>query len=217
MAGESGIVASAMVLVVEVCAEDRQTLGALLRGEDYIPIISDSAPRAIELAAQSSAFDAVLLSVSSDDLAPAEVCQGLASTAATMGAPIILIGEADSAPVPHEVRRMAFGFVRKPVDGETLLAWLRAAREVAFLRRETARGGAEGGACEAELLERFSKLSHQVNNPLQAMYAMGDLLQMKLPEGSKEREFVDKMIVQAQAAAQIVAEAAHDAKRRLGA
>ena len=216
MAGDGVVRSSATVLVVDEDAEELRRFRKLLGREDTIAISADSGHAALALAGGEARLDAVLMDVALGDMDSADLCRKLKANPNTADVPIIAVCPPECEALPGRLARHVLGCVRKPVDGPALNAWLRTAREVGALRRQLARSAGEGVTCDREVLDLFAKLSHKVNNPLQALYATGDILALKMPEDSKQRELVEKIITYGQRVAEIVADASRQAKDQLG-
>jgi DNA-binding response OmpR family regulator len=205
--------ASATILVADGKREDFDAFRARLDREEFIAINAASGESALGILQVNPLFDVVLVSLSLIDVPAAEVCRRLQEDKQTAAIPIILMADPDISPeaVYQGIDAGAFGCVSKPIDLHALRAWIRAGKG-----RRAPAGGALPDCADTDLLKKFAKLSHNVNNPMQALYATADMLSFKLPEGSKERDLVENILKYAQRAGDIVAEAAQEAKRALG-
>ncbi len=122
-------------------------------------------------------------------------CQEAAET----GAPVIAYGP-PGLPAPEvqaAIEGGARGYLAEPVCAAELAPWLAdtATREV-----------------PTEVLERFAKLNHAVNNPLQGLYGAADLLGMELPPDSRSRVRLKTILRQAKEVGRLVSEASKEAK-----
>ena len=211
------IMASATILVVENCEEELARIRSFLGEKNYIPISADSGQRALNLAMANPTFDMILFSASIEDIPAPEFCKRLTENPATASMPVVLIvDEATTVAIVHESLEAGLrGCIARPVNPTVFDAWLKILKDLA--RIKTSSGEMSGAAvpCDPEVLQRFSKLSHAVNNPMQGVYATADMLGFSLPEGSRERELVENIIKYARQASDLVADAAKAAKEQL--
>lgn len=104
------------------------------------------------------------------------------------------------------------GVIRRPVQPAVLAAWLQAAQCMARMRLNA--NVAEKQDCE-QLLKSFAKLSHAVNNPLQALFATVDMLLLNNGLGEEATALTSQILTHAGRVAKIVAEASGKAKEAL--
>ena len=109
----------------------------------------------------------------------------------------------------------AEGFLLKPIESTALRAWVKATLRISALQRELAAKTTSADASLEEVLRRFSKLSHAVNNPLQALYAAVDILTLHLPEDAAMMALTVDILHYAEQVAQLVAQASLQAKALL--
>lgn len=217
MPGRKETMAAAAVLVVDEDPDELQLTRGLLKKENCIAIAAGSGEAALKLVQTNPVFDLVLLSVTLEDINAAEVCRRFKADKPTADLPIVLISK------PLESRDQVFealdagalGYVAKPCDINALWAWIRVANQVRDPHRARAGAEAESVPCDVAVLKQFARLNHDVNNPLQGLYATVDLLALELPEGSKGRERLERIIACARRVSDVVAEVASAAKRQL--
>lgn len=210
--------ASASILVVDPDPDERQSIRGLLGKEDCITVGVNSGQAALDLLKTNPLFDLILLHVAPGDMESAEVCQQLKADSKSADIPIILMSTPleERSRVREALDAGALGYVCKPIDGNAVWAWMRAAHEIRSAGRPSPEGEEGVVPCDYAVLEQFAKLSHTVNNPFQGIYATADMLGLEFPEGAKGRERIEKIIEYAQMVSDIVAEAARAAKRQLG-
>lgn len=208
------------VLIVESNPEDLDALRGIVSAQGCIPIKATSGENALNLLHANPMFDVILLSAAILDVDCVEFCTRIKGEPKTAGIAIVLVTGpgCDADRVGAALSSGAFGCLSKPCDANCVAAWLNAGLSGAGSQSGVGDSPTASGSvpCDAEVLHQFSKLSHNVNNPLQALYATADLLAFTLPQGSKEAAQIEKIITYAQSAGELVAEAARAAKRQLG-
>lgn len=207
---------TASILIVDDNPVNLSVLRALLSRDDYDLVASDGGQSAIDLAKANPSFDLVMLDVAMPDLDGIEVCRQIKADAATAHIPILLISayRTDEASIREGLEAGADGYLTQPIEDMALRAWVKATLRISKLQRELTLRGNDGGS-GTPLMERFAKLSHGVNNPLQALYAAADLLALEMDENSGGQELIHEIIDNAEQVAKMVAEASLAAKQEL--
>lgn len=169
---------------------------------------------ALDLAQANPDLDLILLDVQMLDISGIEVCRILKNSPRTRNIPIILISavHTDDASIAEGLEAGADGYLTKPVENNMLQAWLNAAMRINRLKRALDQKSGPVPEDVAQLISRFSALSHSVNNPLQAIMASSDLLNMEHEEDPAIVESVRMIQENAEAIARIVGEASQQAK-----
>jgi CheY-like chemotaxis protein len=136
---------------------------------------------ALDIAQSDPGLALILLDVNMPDISGIEVCRILKNNPRTRAVPIILISavHTDDTSIDEGLQAGADGYITKPVAENMLHAWLNAAMRINSLNRALADRQGHAPEDVAGLIAKFSKLSHNVNNPLQAIMAAGDLLDME--------------------------------------
>lgn len=197
---------SEILLVVTGSDEDVAELQAAA-GDDYVLLVAEDALQCIQMAGQSPR----LIVVSDQVAEPDSACADIRKDPLGSAAPMILLADEDSRLSTADVD----GVVSRPVDSGVLVAWLQVAHRIAQLRRgHLSCGGVTKQNCE-QLLRSFARLSHAVNNPLQALYATVDMLMLNHGLTEEASSLASEVITHAGRVAQLVAEASGEAKQVL--
>lgn len=169
---------------------------------------------ALDLAQANPDLDLILLDVQMLDISGIEVCRILKNSPRTRNIPIILISavHTDDASIAEGLEAGADGYLTKPVENNMLQAWLNAAMRINRLKRALDQKSNLVPEDMAQLISRFSAISHSVNNPLQAIMASSDLLSMEHEDQPAIVESVRMIQENAEAIARIVGEASQQAK-----
>ncbi|HOZ46758.1 MAG TPA: response regulator [Candidatus Hydrogenedentes bacterium] len=199
--------ASLSILVVTQHEADLESIREALSGEDWTVVGAGSQAKALRLLESPTSFGAVIVDLDAAGFEPIRLVNEIATHGRV---PVIVLGASGTAAVEQALDAGAFGFVPRPMTPDLVRAWLGGAGRVAVSTGEAG----ERPACR-QVLERFAKLSHDVNNPIQALYATADMLGFKLPPGSKEVQRVEKIVGYARQVAEIVADASLLAKTQL--
>ena len=170
---------------------------------------------ALDVAQANPELSLILLDVQMADITGIEVCRILKNSPRTRAIPIILISavHTDDASIAEGLAAGADGYITKPVEENMLFAWLNATMRINALHRALAEK--EGGQVPrdmADLLDSFSRLSHNVNNPLQAIMAAADLLDMENEGNQSIQQCVELIQENADRIAQLVGESSQRAK-----
>lgn len=170
----------ARVLVVDDCPDMRDLVERTVRALGYEVLTADGGEEAIRVALQA-APDAVLLDVMMPDLDGREVCRRLRAEPATATVPILLVtANCDLHERLEGFEAGADDYISKPFEPRELAARLRAQLERAAARSQVAqlRG----------VLATLRLISHEFNNPLQAVVGGLDLLRMAQEDSSIDPE-----------------------------
>jgi len=197
---------SEILLLVSEHDEDLTELKSAA-GDDYSLLVASDAAQCLQLANQSPR----LVLVSDRTAEPDSVCADIRKDPLGTAAPILLLTDEDSPSVTAGFD----GFVSRPVDSAVLGAWLQASERIFELRHNRlACGSVSKEDCE-QLLRTFARLSHAVNNPLQALYATVDMLMLNHGLSNEASALASEAITHAGRVAQLVAEASAEAKQVL--
>ncbi len=159
----------------------------------------------------------LLMDVQLPDICGIEVCRSLKDDPATSHIPVVLISavDKDEDSIAAGLDAGADGYLTKPMDGTALRAWLKATLRISSLQKALEERNLQPPKDEKVLLQRYSKLSHAVNNPLQSIMAGADLLLLD-QENNSEMVFALRDIQQAaERIAELVGQASLDAKEAL--
>lgn len=189
----------------------RQLLGQRMQFNILEAIDGQSA---LDLAQANPNLDLILLDVQMSDISGIEVCRILKNSPRTRNIPIILISavHTDDTSVAEGLEAGADGYITKPIENNMLQAWLNAALRINRLKRALDQKMRPVPEDLAELLTGLSKLSHSVNNPLQAIMASGDLLTMEHEDDPGIMQAVKMIQENAELIARMVGEASQQAK-----
>lgn len=203
------------VLVVDDDPVNRMTIQRLIqRRNDFKILEAVDGKSALDFAQADPGLAAILLDVQMPDISGIEVCRLLKHNPRTRAVPIILISavHTDDASIAEGLEAGADGYLTKPVSENMLNAWLNAVTRINALNRALAEnaGGAPGG--QDELLADLTQLSHNINNPLQAIMATSDLLDLDYEADERVREAVRQIQESAERIAQLVGQMSQRAK-----
>ncbi|MBX3179174.1 MAG: response regulator [Candidatus Hydrogenedentes bacterium] len=203
------------VLVVDDDPVNRMTIQQLIRRRNDFKILEAvDGKSALDFAQADPGLAAILLDVQMPDISGIEVCRLLKHNPRTRAVPIILISavHTDDTSIAEGLEAGADGYLTKPVAENMLNAWLNAVTRINALNRALAEnaGGAPGG--QVELLADMAQLSHNINNPLQAIMATSDLLDLDYEADARVREAVRQIQDSAERIAQLVGQVSQRAK-----
>lgn len=203
------------VLVVDDDPVNRMTIQQLIRRRNDFKILEAvNGKSALDFAQADPGLAAILLDVQMPDISGIEVCRLLKHNPRTRAVPIILISavHTDDTSIAEGLEAGADGYLTKPVAENMLNAWLNAVTRINALNRALAEnaGGAPGG--QVELLADMAQLSHNINNPLQAIMATSDLLDLDYEADNRVREAVRQIQESAERIAQLVGQVSQRAK-----
>jgi len=169
---------------------------------------------ALDVAQAHPGLSLMLLDVQMADLSGIEVCRILKNSPRTRAIPIILISavHTDDSSIAEGLAAGADGYITKPIEENMLHAWLNATMRISALNRALAQKAGQVPGDLAELIGKFSRLSHDVNNPLQAIMASSDLLDMEHGDENGIRQCVQLIQDNAERIAQLVGGASQMAK-----
>lgn len=205
------------ILVVDDAPVNVRLFQKLLADDNYHVLTASTGQETLDIARDVSSLDLILLDVQLPDIDGIEVCRQLKSDAATEAIPIVLVSavrtDDDSVRVGLDVG--AAGFLVRPVDDMMLRSWVKTTLYISTLQRQLKEQTTGGPASSEGLLESFSKLSHDVNNPLQALVASADMLSLHLQQDGKSQPLLDGILIHAQTVAKLVAAASLSARKQL--
>lgn len=210
--------ANARLLIADDDVTSLKVLERLLHKEGYESVSVSSGNEVFDSLAANGLPDLILLDVVLPDMDGIEVCRRLKSSPETAWIPVLLISalRRDDDSIRNGLEAGADGYLTKPVEDIALRAWVRATLRISSLHRELVeRVPSSNLSCE-DLLRDFAKLSHAVNNPLQALHATVDMLMLSLPEDEESAKLVSEIFEHAERVAKLVAHASLQAKELLG-
>lgn len=169
---------------------------------------------ALAIARSNPDLDLILLDVQMPDISGIEVCRQLKQDEATRNIPIVLISavHTNDASIREGLDAGADGYITKPIEDNMLKAWIQAALRINELTRALDAKDAPVHEDIDDLLEHFTKLSHDVNNPLQSVMTSADLLGMELDYREEMLSVIQNLQESAERIAQLVGEASRQAK-----
>lgn len=205
------------ILIVDDNQVDARLLEGMLREEgDYDHLRASSAAEATALVEATPGIDVVFLDVYLPDTSGVEICRKLKGNPATQSISVILISgvHKDNASISAGLEAGADGYLTKPLYVNEVRSWLRAALRIRRLTcAQTEKTSPASN--QADLLTHFSKLSHAVNNPLQALMANADLLALNIAGQPQDLALLAEIQRYADRIANLVAEASAKAALRL--
>jgi len=209
--------AETRILVVDDDPLCLQVIAACLKEEGYRITTASTGQEALSLVRENPTFDVILLDVLLPDTDGIAVCRQLKADPSTTQIPIILISgfRRDDESVREGLAVGAVGYLAKPIDDVPLRAWIKATLRIRALEQELFKRGVQTDYSYEEALRTFSKLSHAVNNPLQALYASVDMLTMSFPDNQEAVSLGADILSHAERVAKIVAQASIQAKELL--
>ncbi len=169
---------------------------------------------ALAIARSNPDLDLILLDVQMPDISGIEVCRQLKQDESTRNIPIVLISavHTNDASIREGLDAGADGYITKPIEDNMLKAWIQAALRINALTRALDAKDAPVHEDIDDLLEHFTKLSHDVNNPLQSVMTSADLLGMELDYREEMVSVIQNLQESAERIAQLVGEASRQAK-----
>jgi hypothetical protein len=195
---------SDILLLVSDCDRDAVALSAA--AEDLCGVVvATDAGQCIQFMSQSPSI--VLVSDQLSDVAA--VCADIRKDPAGAFTPILILTDQGAFPDAD-----TDGVIRRPVEASVLAAWVQAAQCIARMRQDLT-GAIAGKQDHEQLLNSFAKLSHAVNNPLQALYAVVDMLVLSQGLSDDATALTSEIITHAGRVANLVAEASEKAKLAL--
>lgn len=203
------------ILIVDDDSVNLTLLRLLIRRRyDYKLVEAIDGTSALALARSTPGLILILLDVQMPGLSGIEVCRELKQEDATRDIPIVLISavHTDAASIREGLDAGADGYITKPIEDNMLQSWIRAALRISELKRALDAKVTPVPEDIEELLQCFTRLSHDVNNSLQGIMACGDLLGLKLEGDVELQETIAKMLENAETIAQVVGKASLQAK-----
>ena len=205
------------ILVVDDSAVNLRLYLRLLEQDDYDLLTATSGGETLDLARGEHPIDLILLDVKLPDIDGIEVCRQLKNDPNTSEIPIVLISavRTDEDSIRLGMEMGADGYLTQPVEDIALRAWVKATLRIRLLQRKLTEQLQDSSGGGSEVMGQFAKLSHDVNNPLQALFAAADMLSFELPPESPARKLVDEIFTHAEGVAAIVAQASVRAREQL--
>jgi len=202
------------ILVADDDPVSLKVIAALLKRDGYDPVTTDSGRAAAEMVRTDPSIELLLLDVVMPDVDGITLCRELKEDPQTAHVPVILISgfRKDDSSIRAGLEAGAEGYLLKPIQDIALRAWVKATLRISSLQRELAAHTPGPAPSHSDVLERFVKLSHAVNNPLQALYATVDMLMLSLPENEDASALAADIFEHAERVARVVAEASLQAK-----
>lgn len=183
--------------------------------EGYGCVVEEAASSSavLEQAQADPHWNAIFIDAKLPDAGSFAACRELTENTATCHMPVIMVVFGDE-PVNYAKR----------CDDAGALAWLPSGFSPAEVRlilhivRQLAGAPEEaaGGAVDSAFLDKVGQLSHAVNNPLQALFASGDLLMLELDGQENAAGLVQDMLTNAQRVADLVSAVSLEAKQFAG-
>ncbi|MCX5770180.1 MAG: hypothetical protein NTZ09_07910 [Candidatus Hydrogenedentes bacterium] len=199
---------SDILLLVSDCDEDAVALQAAAEDTCNL-LVAANAAQCLQLISQSPQMILVSDRVSDSPGGVAAVCAEIRKDHVGACTPLIILADQDVSPDATDTD----GVIRRPIDPAVLSAWLQATQRLAQLRRNLATDTEKQDL--QQLLQSFARLSHAVNNPLQALYATVDMLLLNHGLSQEAAALASEIITHAGRVAKLVAEASGKAKLAL--
>jgi two-component system, sensor histidine kinase and response regulator len=203
------------ILIVDDDSVNLTLLRLLIsRRYDYKLVEAIDGTSALALARSTPDLVLILLDVRMPDISGIEVCRQLKQEEATQNIPIVLISavHTDAASIREGLDAGADGYITKPIEDNMLQSWIRAALRISELKQALDAKAAPVPEDIEELLQCFTRLSHDVNNSLQGVMACSDLLSMELEDNAGLQGTIEKLVENSENIAQMVGQASRQAK-----
>jgi len=210
---------AAKILVADDDPVSLRVIRAFLERSGYDAATTASGRAAAEMVREDPAIKLLLLDVVLPDVDGIVLCRELKEDPRTAHVPIILVSglRKDDQSVREGLEAGADGYLMKPIEDVALRAWVKATLRISALQQELAAQAPGPLPSHADALQGFAKLSHTVNNPLQALYATVDMLMLSLPESEEVSTLAADIFDHAERIAKLVAEASLQAEGLLDA
>ncbi len=205
----------ASILIVDDNPVNLSVLRALLSKDAYDLVACDNGLSALDIVRNNPSFDLILIDVVMPGVDGIEVCRRLKKDPATAYIPIVLISayRTDDSSIREGLAAGADGYLTQPIEDMALRSWVKATLRISALQRELIQRSASAERPNAaEVYQRFARLSHDVNSPLQALYAGADLLSLDLEHNVEAQELIRGILENAERVTSLVAEASQLAK-----
>ena len=202
---------SDILLLVSHCDEDAVALQAAMEDACNLVVAADAA-QCIQLISQSPHMILVSDRISGRISGVAAVCAEIRKDPLGACTPLVILADQDASP-DADIDAVSDGVIRRPIEPAVLTAWLQATQRLAQMRQNLA--GDAGTQDFEQLLQSFARLSHAVNNPLQALYATVDMLLLNHGLTPEAAALTSEIITHASRVAKLVAEASGKAKQAL--
>ena len=203
---------SDIILLVSDCDEDAVAIQAAAE-ETCNLVVAVNAAQCLQLMSHSPSLILVSDRVSDRISGVAAVCAEIRKDPVGACTPLVILADQDASPDAADTDAVSDGVIRRPIEPAVLTAWLQATQRLAQVRQNLA--SAAGKPDLEQLLQSFAKLSHAVNNPLQALYATVDMLQLNHGLTPEAAALASEIITHAGRVAKLVAEASAKAKLAL--
>ena len=189
----------------------------ILEADEYTVLEASNGEAALDILRENSHVDFVVLDVLMPKIDGVEVCRRIKADPKTASVPVILVSavRTDDSSIREGLVAGADGYLPKPVESISLRAWVKAGLRIRALQSKLAERHAGPTHSANEVLQVFARLSHAVNNPLQALYATVDILTLSVPDDSEAAALAADIVSHAEEVADVVAEASVKASRLL--
>jgi len=191
--------------------------GILGESGDTLETVS-SAESALLSLRENDAYDLLVLDWGLPGLDGVSFCRQVKIDPNLSALPILLMAGADAKKLALSagLEAGADGYIEEPFDETAVRTWKNAALKIHDLEKALQARQPRDVCCHREILRSISKLSHAVNNPLQALYATVDMLVLSLPENHESITLAGEIFEHADRVAKLVAQASYQAKDMLG-
>ena len=207
------------VLVIDDDPVTVTTFRGLLEPQGYAVTAVECGETARACIRARQDWDVILLDVVLPDMNGIDLCREIKGRLETEDISIILVSafRKDDASIRSGLEAGADGYLVKPIEDIALKAWVRASLRIRSLRRELSARRPSSHTTLEDTLRQFARLSHAVNNPLQALYASADVLSLTVPQSEQTQKLIVEILHHAERVAQMVAQASYQVKSYLGA
>ena len=206
------------ILVIDDNPVDRRRLAGLLtrNTKDFEVLEAESRERCFKTLASTPDIALLLLDVLLGEDDGIDICRQVKEAPEWEHIPVVLISavQTDDDSIARGLDSGADGYLRKPVEGNALRAWLRATMRIYNLQAALSDTAVPETGME-EMLEHFAKLSHAINNPLQSMMAAADLLSLDVGDDEEAQASLREVQHNAERVAEMVASASRMAKAEI--
>ena len=207
------------ILIVDDDETSLMLVQGLLGKSGYEILTTNAGRSALDILENTPGIDLLLLDVVLPDIDGFTLCRQIKTEPWTAHIPIILLSgfRKDNQSIREGLEAGADGYLLKPIEDTALRAWVKATLRISALQRELTQSVPSEAQTYKEVIEGVAKLSHAVNNPLQALYATVDILTLSLPETEEYERMTSEILMQAERVAHLVAKASLQAKAVLNA
>lgn len=207
------------ILIVDDDETSLRLVQGLLKDSGYEILTTHNGRNALDLLENTPEIDLILLDVVLPDFDGFTLCRQIKTEPWTSHIPIILLSafRKDGHSIREGLEAGADGYLLKPIEETALRAWVKATLRISSLQHELSLHVPTDNQTYKEVLEEVAKLSHAVNNPLQALYATVDIMALSLPDSEEYDSMTTEILMQAERVAQLVAKVSLQAKAFLSA